>query len=57
MNAADSRCCDAQFDARLKMILDNPFEGSIAIDENGSIFFVNSFFFRDSKLRRRRGSR
>jgi len=44
MNAADSRCCDAQFDARLKMILDNPFEGSIAIDENGSIFFVNSFF-------------
>ncbi|HWR42143.1 sigma-54 interaction domain-containing protein [Sporomusa sp.] len=33
-----------QSDARLKMILDNPFEGSIAIDETGTVFFANSFF-------------
>lgn len=44
MNVADSKYCDEQFDARLKMILDNPFEGSIAIDKNGNVFFVNSFF-------------
>ncbi len=29
---------------KLKMILDNPFEGSMAIDETGTIFFANSFF-------------
>jgi len=32
-----------QYD-RLQTVLDNPFEGIIAIDETGTIFFVNSFF-------------
>lgn len=31
-------------DSRVKLILDNPFEGSMAIDESGGIFFANSFF-------------
>lgn len=32
-----------QFD-KLKTILDNPFEGIMAIDNTGTIFFANSFF-------------
>ncbi|WP_425803956.1 sigma-54 interaction domain-containing protein [Desulfitobacterium sp. Sab5] len=32
-----------QYD-RLKTILDNPFEGIMAIDNTGTIFFINSFF-------------
>lgn len=31
-------------DIRLRTILDNPFEGAIAIDEAGTVFFVNSLF-------------
>jgi len=31
-------------DARAKLILDNHFEGSMAIDASGIIFFANSFF-------------
>jgi Transcriptional regulator containing PAS, AAA-type ATPase, and DNA-binding domains len=32
-----------QYD-RFQTILDNPFEGIMAIDETGTIFFINSFF-------------
>ena len=32
-----------QYD-RLKTILDNPFEGIMAIDNTGTIYFINSFF-------------
>lgn len=31
-------------DTRIRTILDNPFEGAIAIDEAGIVFFVNSLF-------------
>lgn len=44
MRIADSNHVDVQLDTRLKMILDNPFEGSMAIDESGAVFFVNLFF-------------
>jgi transcriptional regulator with PAS, ATPase and Fis domain len=44
MNVDDSILCEAKLDVRVKMILDNPFEGSMAIDETGTVFFVNSFF-------------
>jgi PAS domain S-box-containing protein len=30
--------------ARFKMLIDNPFEGIMAIDETGEIFFANTFF-------------
>ncbi|HEY3423196.1 MAG TPA: sigma 54-interacting transcriptional regulator [Negativicutes bacterium] len=44
MNVDDSILCEAKLDVRVKMILDNPFEGSMAIDETGTVFFINSFF-------------
>lgn len=31
-------------ETRLKLITDNPFEGVLAIDEKGFVFFVNAFF-------------
>ena len=44
MKNANSKSCDVQSDDRFRMILDNPFEGSLAIDKNGIVFFVNTFF-------------
>jgi transcriptional regulator with PAS, ATPase and Fis domain len=44
MNVTNFNSCDVQFDDRFRIILDNPFEGSMAIDKNGTVFFVNSFF-------------
>lgn len=31
-------------ETRLKLVMDNPFEGIMAIDEKGIVFFVNAFF-------------
>ena len=31
-------------DTKIKMLIDNPFEGIMAIDANGTVFFANSFF-------------
>lgn len=35
---------DVHRDTRLKLVMDNPFEGIMAIDEKGIVFFVNAFF-------------
>lgn len=44
MKVANPKSCNVQFDDRFRLIMDNPFEGTMAIDQNGAIFFVNSFF-------------
>lgn len=44
MRAALPCASDVSRDLRLRTIIDNPFEGIMAIDETGTVFFVNSFF-------------
>ena len=33
-----------QDDHRMRLAMDTPFEGILAFDESGSVFFVNNFF-------------
>ena len=44
MDVAVSKDFNDHVDSRVQLILDNHFEGSMAIDEKGIIFFANSFF-------------
>ncbi len=44
MDLAVSKHLNDHVDSRVKLLLDNHFEGNMAIDESGTVFFANSFF-------------